>query len=497
MKNRLISLILTCLTSYSLLFAATPKDNNSPYQQRFTILGLGDSITEGGDFFTCYLFPLWQKLFSAGYEFDFIGSRQSKCRIGTLNHCGFSGHTVEFLDKSIDSLYHQFPADIVLLHAGHNHFVEEKPIPSMMSAYRSIIRKIHAINPQAHIIIAQVVTSGKLPKYSYIPELNRQIEAEFSNRENERIYVVNQAKGFDWTKDTVHDKVHPNASGGEKMATVWFEKLKTILKPAKQSFNPDIVKYKTLANGDSLCLHIFHPEGKQKKARPAIVYFFGGGWTYGTPIQFYRECAYYASKGMVAVSADYRIASIHKTTPFECVEDAKDVIIWLRGHARELGIDPQRIATSGASAGGHLASSVGTIGTTGTKVAPYCPNLMILNYPVVDNPLHGFGFQALAARYKEIAPLYHVSSNTPPTLFLLGTKDHYVPVSVAKAFQDTLQHHGVECQLNLFEGAGHPIFLYRQPLTENFYKIREITDDFLIRHKYLSGKKRKPAHTQH
>ena len=60
-------------------------------QPRFTIMGVGDSITEGGDYFTCYLFPLWEKLFTAGYTFDFIGPRESKCRIGTLKHGGFSG----------------------------------------------------------------------------------------------------------------------------------------------------------------------------------------------------------------------------------------------------------------------------------------------------------------------------------------------------------------------------------------------------------------------
>ena len=105
-------------------------------QPRFTIMGVGDSITEGGDYFTCYLFPLWEKLFTAGYTFDFIGPRESKCRIGTLKHGGFSGKTVEFLDAKIDSLYRLYPADIVLLHAGHNHFVEEEPVDGMIAAYR-------------------------------------------------------------------------------------------------------------------------------------------------------------------------------------------------------------------------------------------------------------------------------------------------------------------------------------------------------------------------
>lgn len=97
-------------------------------QKRFTVMGLGDSITEGGSKFSSYLYPLWEQLYSAGYDFDFIGPRQSECRIGKLNHCGFSGKNVEFLAARIDSIYSKYPADFVLLHAGHNHFSEENPV---------------------------------------------------------------------------------------------------------------------------------------------------------------------------------------------------------------------------------------------------------------------------------------------------------------------------------------------------------------------------------
>ena len=148
-------------------------DENAP--KRFTIMGLGDSITEGGDNFESYLFPLWEKLFAAGYSFDFVGPRSSKCRIGTLNHCGFSGKNAEFLESCIDSIYRQYPADIVMLHAGHNHFNAENPVPGIIRAQESIIRKIQAINPEAKILVAQVIPSGKLPKYSYLSELNKRI----------------------------------------------------------------------------------------------------------------------------------------------------------------------------------------------------------------------------------------------------------------------------------------------------------------------------------
>ncbi|MEI6074845.1 MAG: alpha/beta hydrolase [Verrucomicrobiota bacterium] len=86
--------------------------------------------------------------------------------------------------------------------------------------------------------------------------------------------------------------------------------------------------------------------------RPTIIFFFGGGWTVGTPIQFYPECAHFADEGYIAISADYRIASVNHTTPFDGVTDGKSAIRWVRQHAAELGLDPARIVAAGASAGG-------------------------------------------------------------------------------------------------------------------------------------------------
>ena len=483
MKYRQLYLFLLffSLFSYSVTLAGQEKK-----QERFTIMGLGDSITEGSDYFTCYLYPLWEKLFTAGYQFDFIGPRESKCRIGTLRHCGFSGKNVEFLESKIDSIYRLYPADIVLLHAGHNHFAEEKPILGMIAAYKSIIRKMQSINPDVRILIAQVIPSGKLPKYSYIPELNEKIAEMVSELHSDHICLVNQAEGFDWKKYTIYDKVHPNKEGAEKMATVWFEALKKVLAPSEITFSPEIIRYKTLENGDSLALHIFKPQDiKGGEKRPAIVYFFGGGWKLGTPIQFYRECAYYASKGMVAISVDYRIEYLHHSTPFESFEDAKDAICWLRSHASDYQLDPDKIAVAGGSAGGHLAAALGTIGSDGAVPAGYRPNLSVLYYPVIDMVSRGYGFPEIERDFEKISPIHHVSKATLSTLILLGTKDPIVSVKAVESYRDKLLQNGVYCKLHLFEGAGHPIFLYRKPLTDDYYKIRKLTDNFLRRYGFL------------
>lgn len=478
------SAVFFCVILSSSAICDQGKKENRTKQKRFTVMGLGDSITEGGESFRSYLFPLWEKLVTAGYDFDFIGPNASKCRIGTLNCAGYSGRNAEFLAARIDSLYRKYPADIVLLHSGHNHFDTERPIAGIIAAQETIIHKIRAINPDARILVAEVITSGKLPKYSYIPELNKNIAKMVKRFNSDHVLLVNQAKGFDCEKNTIGDKVHPNALGAEKMATIWFEGLRRILGPTEQNFKPEIISYKKIENGD-LNLHLFRPQGVKKgEKRAAIIYFFGGGWSVGTPLQFYRECAYYASKGMIAISAEYRISYLHKTTPFESLEDARDAIRYLRQHADEFNIDPDRIAASGSSAGGHLAAAAGIIKEKFSEISSK-PNLLLLYYPVIDNSANGYGPSEMKKRYKEISPLHNIDSTAPPTLFLLGTKDQLIPVQTAREFKRKLEDCGVYCELHLYENAGHPIFLYAKPLTDEFYKVRKTSDDFLLKYGYL------------
>ena len=111
MKHKALYLYLIL---FFLLCCSVTTTGQEKKQERFTLMGLGDSITEGADFFTCYLYPLWEKLFTAGYQFDFIGPRESKCRIGTLNHCGFSGRSTAFTGFIRQILYCSMPVITIL-----------------------------------------------------------------------------------------------------------------------------------------------------------------------------------------------------------------------------------------------------------------------------------------------------------------------------------------------------------------------------------------------
>ncbi len=436
-------------------------------------MAVGDSITAGADFFSNYRFSLWEKLFAAGYVVEFVGTQTSPSRVGPLAHEGYGGQNTEQLAAKVPAHFAANPADIVLLHSGHNHFVEEQPIPGIVAATEQLIAAFRATHPRVTVLLAQVIPAGKLPKYAYLPDLNRAL-ADLAARLDspaQRVVLVDHASGFDWETDTVADKVHPNPAGAEKMAAAWFAALKTVLPPPARAFAPRRLTYKTVGD-TALQLHVFEPPptapasaisptAADARKRPAIVFFFGGGWTHGTPLQWYPECDDFARRGFVALSADYRIASAHGATPFDGVADARDALRWIRAHAAELGIDPAQVYAAGASAGGHLAAMTALDSPPGDDARP---DALLLWYPVLDTSEAGYGHALFADRFGEASPLHRLATAPhplPPTLILIGTADSATPEETVRAFQQRARDAGSACEVIFFPGGRHPLYAYR------------------------------------
>ncbi len=196
------------------------------------IMAVGDSITEGHEpQFMAYRYPLAAKLAAAGYAVKFVGTKTSPSPLGPLPHEGYSGKDAEFLVETVPAHFRDHPADVVLLHAGHNHDAKDHPVAGIVAANEALIQAFRATNPRVTVLLAEVIPSGKLPKYSYIPELNQAL-AQLATRLStpaQRVIIVDQVAGFNWATDTIADKVHPNALGTEKMAATWFLALRRIL----------------------------------------------------------------------------------------------------------------------------------------------------------------------------------------------------------------------------------------------------------------------------
>ena len=235
-----------------------------------------------------------------------------------------------------------------------------------------------------------------------------------------------------------------------------------------------------------LSLHFFLPEGHvTTDKKSAIVFFFGGGWAGGTPKQFFPQSAYLASRGMVAICAEYRTKNGHQTTPDKCVEDGKSAMRWVRHFASDLGIDPHRIAAGGGSAGGHVAAATATAKGFNDALDPKVdcmPQALALFNPVYDNGPDGYGYDRVKDYWESFSPMHNLDEKTPPTIVFLGTQDRLIPVETAETFQSQMRALGLRSDLHLYEGQEHGFF-NKNKYEETLYQ----TDLFLTSLGLLTG----------
>jgi acetyl esterase/lipase len=213
------------------------------------------------------------------------------------------------------------------------------------------------------------------------------------------------------------------------------------------------ILYKNTPQED-MYLYLLRPEGSHKNVLPAIIYFTGGGWVDGSVESQIANAAWFRDRGIIGIDADYRVQSRHGTTPIECIRDAKSAVRYIREHAVELGIDPDKIIVAGGSAGGHIAACTAIDG--GDEPGE---NLEISSKPnalVLHNPVLGEGFgEKFFAVHPEFSPVLNVRKGWPPTILSCGTKDSTTPFAVAKKFTDLMKAAGNICELIPVKDAEH------------------------------------------
>ncbi|MDD5265084.1 MAG: alpha/beta hydrolase fold domain-containing protein, partial [Candidatus Bipolaricaulis sp.] len=223
-------------------------------------------------------------------------------------------------------------------------------------------------------------------------------------------------------------------------------------------------------DGVDLTLDLYRPSSAGP--HPAIVFVHGGGWTAGDKSMWEDEALRFADQGYVGISVNYRLAP---TYPFPAaVEDCKAAVRWLRSHAQELDVDPQRIGAMGSSAGGHLVAMLGVTdgsegleGTSGdlslssrvqAVVDYFGPTDLTAAADSTDSAILAFLGGTCAqtpVACRQASPVKYASSDDPSFLIVHGTRDARVPYQQSVALRDALQTVGVDVELLLLEGAGH------------------------------------------
>ena len=253
----------------------------------------------------------------------------------------------------------------------------------------------------------------------------------------------------------------------------------------------DVHIYKTV-DGTKLRLFVVAPSDLgEGNRRPGIVFYHGGGWRGGNPSQFAPHSTYLASRGMVAVNVEYRLKGKHGVFPHTCVEDAKSAMRWVRGHADELNIDPDKIAAGGGSAGGHLAACLATINgynaeSDDTSISTR-PDALVLFNPAIRMRKKWEERLGLKVPRRSISPYHHVDGDVPPTIIFHGTKDTTVPIEDVRGFCRKMDEHGSYCRLVEFEGMQHAFFNYGKHDNRPYRRTVHEMDGFLASLGFLRG----------
>ena len=206
---------------------------------------------------------------------------------------------------------------------------------------------------------------------------------------------------------------------------------------------------------------------------------------------------------MVAITADYRVLTRHGTKAVSCIEDGKSAIRWIRQNAYRLGIDPNKVAAGGGSAGGHVAASIAIIKGFEAEGedhrVPSIPDALVLFNPAVTlrdiDMKYDFPDEKEATMPertgvppKELSPYHHIRKGLPPTIIFHGTKDTAVDHKTVVLFESKMQQLSNPCRLVSYTGQPHGFFNFGRSDNTYFLKTVKEMDLFLNKIGWINGK---------
>jgi acetyl esterase len=233
-----------------------------------------------------------------------------------------------------------------------------------------------------------------------------------------------------------------------------------------QTVQIDTVVFKEV-NGIQLCLLIARPGSDfPQKRRPARVWIHGGGWSGGNAGQFIPQIKYSAALGTVGISIQYRLIEKEhneikpaSSTIWDALNDCADAIAYVRQHAEELGIDPEKIVVIGDSAGGHLALCLGFLDfprSSRANVVINCNGITDMRAEKWINNIAQENRDSIAA---SLSPILHIDKDDAPVLNMNGDQDHVVEAIETKGFHLACLDSGIDSEYILWKGAQHAFIL--------------------------------------
>jgi len=218
-------------------------------------------------------------------------------------------------------------------------------------------------------------------------------------------------------------------------------------------------------------LDLYFPSGPKRSDRPAVVFIHGGGFTGGDKAE-YRSASVSADlcrAGYVVVSCNYVLGPKDKPGVWpQNIADCRNAVRWVRAHAKELGVNPDKIAVAGGSAGGYLALMVGLsddkTGPGGDPAAKVSAKVsaVIDMYGVVNFSKHGKGDVpgVPSAAQQAYLPELQCDAQDPAVLILHGTADTTVDIAQSDAMAKALRAAQTPYEYIVVDGAPHTFDLH-------------------------------------
>lgn len=236
----------------------------------------------------------------------------------------------------------------------------------------------------------------------------------------------------------------------------------------------------------SRTLHLFLPKLPSPHARrPAIIFFHGGGFVGGHPAQFFQHCAHFASRGIVAASAHYRLLNQGATSIGDCLMDVKSAIRWIRMYADELQVDLNKVVVGGSSSGAALAADAamasGWDSSDDDLTLSARPDALVLFSAALFEPTF------VPGRFNpEFYAMNHIQPNIPPMLILHGSDDSHFPLPQMEQFRDAMVATGNECELKVYPGE-HGFANYDRDDHRPYRATLADVEHFLAKHGFVAS----------
>lgn len=272
---------------------------------------------------------------------------------------------------------------------------------------------------------------------------------------------------------------------------------------------PEAEMFTYAKRGDQAMPLYFFPSQLESDAPTGVLLLFSGGaFKSGSPAGYYRHALDYSANGMAVVLVKYRGTKTDNATVLDAYRDGHAALVWVRDHAEELGIDPDKVVAGGSSAGSMIALALATLDFLQEKggATDGAPNGLLLydlamgaiaSAPIEGDPMLGaepparwswFSEERFGDDPKKLSPFHHLHDDLPPAALFMGGKEKPAQRHGAWLLFSAGTEKGADWDLHFYGAMPHGSMTGSAGWQPEVYRsVVESSLRFLRRHEFLTN----------